>query len=119
MKVNLHTPINETASQSRDRTVGSSRDSRESGERGEDSSEIRRRYQNASLSEVSSPSYWQQIHHFGSSIEGESLSDAGEGRFNAFENDETYGGNNEPEGEPHNRSIVGRLTTGRTPAIYP
>ena len=51
--------------------------------------------------------------------EGESLSEAGEGRFNAFENVETYGDNNEPEGEPHNRSIVGRPRTGRNPAIYP
>ena len=115
----MEVPFNETASGSRDRTVGSSRDPRESGG-GEDSSERRRRYQNASLSEFSSPSYWQQIHHFGSSVEGESLSEAGEGRFNAFETDETYGGNNEPEGEPrHNRSIVGRCRGGRNPPTYP
>ena len=79
-----------------------------------------RRYQNASLSEVSSPSYWQQIHHFGSSVEGESLSEAGEGRFNILETDKTYGGNNEPEGEPrHNQSIVGRCRGGRNPPTYP
>ena len=131
--------FNENASRSRDDTTEHSGgegegDSRDSRGRGETSSERRRRYQNASLSEVSSPEMWQSLHHWESSSteewtrrevlhgegqhgeggeeetmaeptpEGENLSEHGGGRFNAFE----------PEGEP---SEYGR--GARHPLTFP
>ena len=67
----IEVPFNETASRSRDRTTRDSEegreDSRDSRGGGEGSQERIRRYQNASLSEVSSPEMWQSLHHFESS----------------------------------------------------
>ena len=118
-------------------------------------SERLRRYQQSTMGEVSSPEFWQAVHHFESSSteewtrrealhgeegdgeglrgeegeeaqrgedgeeepmvgptpEGESVSEHGEGRFNAFE----------PEGEPSERggerAVPGRAV--RNPLTYP
>ena len=62
-EANPHTPFNETAGDSEE----GREDSRDSRGRGEGSQERIRRYQNASLSEVSSPGMWQSLHRFESS----------------------------------------------------
>ena len=96
-------PFNENASRSRDDTVGYS------GEEGEEDGLCGAEGEEAQRGEGG-----EEESMVGPTPEGESLSEVGEGRYNVFETN-----SNEPEREPHSRSIVGMLRTGRTPASYP